>query len=298
MESVLGTSRGMPLRARGAAEARRGDAPEQRRAPAASALVRTPRARRDLRVAASLLGAAIALTISGCDVPQVGGYFEQMDLAHVVVGSKLPNWRKQPEYYGKFAHQAAPGEPPRFNSCMDSSVAPTNLCNGRGSCLAFDSNDVDNPVFFCSCQPDWGGPECQVRRKRQSVAWALSLVAGPLGVDELYLGWPVHAAYKVLFSALGAAAAAVGGLELGGVIVGSVWIFDVVRIGSAPVLASNFRVQQDLPVWMFTIFTLVHFGFVAILFETNAVYRVVTTRRLRWDRMTARYGSSAKAPLV
>jgi TM2 domain-containing membrane protein YozV len=77
----------------------------------------------------------------------------------------------------------------------------------------------------------WADPECKTKRKSQIVAFLLSLFTGFLGFDEFYLG-NIALGFVKLFT--------FGGCGL-------LWIADIIRIGSAPVYASEFRVGADLP---------------------------------------------------
>jgi len=71
------------------------------------------------------------------------------------------------------------------------------------------------------------------------VAYFLSLFLGIFGADLFYLGF-----YYAGFAKLA---------TLGGA--GVWWIIDIVRIGSSPIYASDYRLAYDLPHWLYVIVT-------------------------------------------
>lgn len=236
----------------------------------------------------------VALTLSGCDVPHIDGFLPG---GINVPRHKVPYWRQKQNYYTKFVHQVpnAPGPHPThlFNSCMDPAMDLLSVCNGRGACTPFD-RDVDHPIWFCLCDYDWGGPECQTPRRRQTTAWFLSLLLGPLGVDEMYLGWPIAAICKLMFGGYAAGLVFLGHPIPGAAVLVAPWMYDVVRIGSAPVLAAEYRVAADLPRWIFVVLTLVFYSFIAFGFGLRAIYTKITHRRFNSD-METNYGAFGKA---
>lgn len=156
------------------------------------------------------------------------------------------NWRRQPDYLIKYEH-VAPGQPPSaaiLNSCSAGASA-RQVCSGHGQCvpwmkvplsLAEPGETVASMgVAFCECDPAWADPECRTLRKSQLKAFFLSLFGGFLGLDLFYLGFWVRGILKLL--------------TLGGF--GLWWLFDVVRVGAAPTYARQFRLNNDLPHWVF-----------------------------------------------
>lgn len=236
----------------------------------------------------------VALSLTGCDVPHIDGFLPG---GLNVPGHKVAYWRQESNYYQRFVHVVPnmPGPHPThmFNSCMDPAMDALSVCSGRGVCTPFD-RDVDNPIFFCECYPDWGGPECRTARKRQSIAWTLSILFGPLGVDAMYLGWPLEAVLKIMVGGLALGMMAVGYRLPGSALLVAPWMYDVVRIGSAPVRSSTYAVAADLPRWIFVVLSLTFFSFLAFGFGLMAVYRAVTHRRFDAD-MRTNYGAFGAA---
>mmetsp|Transcript_47352 Transcript_47352/g.101424 ORF Transcript_47352/g.101424 Transcript_47352/m.101424 type:complete len:519 (-) Transcript_47352:115-1671(-) len=170
----------------------------------------------------------IALFLQGCDA----------DVPTHSVG----NWRAEPDYLITYEF-VPPGSSSRaamLNSCSLASLSQTMQCGGRGVCKLWDETDLDqSSVSFCQCDRDWADPECSTRRKSQVVAYVLSIFTGFLGIDQFYLGYPIAGSLKLA--------------TLGGG--GAWWIWDIVRIGSAPVETSAFKVAADLPHWTFVLCT-------------------------------------------
>lgn len=234
--------------------------------------------------------AVVAGSLQGCDVPHVQGYVAFGDVQ--IASHSVPFWRTRMDYFDRFAHVAkgAHGLEKHWNSCMDPAVDQLSVCSGRGHCEPFDS-EVRDPLLFCVCDTDWGGPECQTPRERQSIAWVLSLLFGPFGIDEIYLGWPVPAVCKIMITFFALAVWATGNQNLGIGIILVPWFYDVVRIGSAPVRSSNYHVAPDLPRWAFVILTISFFSFIAFIIGVTMVYNVVTHKRFARD-MVKYYGSA------
>merc|ERR1719502_2008136 len=86
---------------------------------------------------------------------------------------------------------------------------------------------------FCKCYRDWADPECRTKRKSQMVAYFLSVFLGFFGADHFYLG-NFYSGFAKLAT-------------LGGA--GIWWLIDIVRIGSSPVYANEYRLAYDLPHW-------------------------------------------------
>jgi len=149
------------------------------------------------------------------------------------------NWELAPSYLQGYSY-IPPGETSAnavLNSCSLSNVPATKKCSGRGYCKAFSQNSLAaqeaSPLAFCQCERDWADPECNTRRKSQTTTFFLSLFLGPIGGDYFYLGFPLWATAKLF--------------TLGGL--GFWWLVDLVRTGSGPVYASDFRTAADLPHW-------------------------------------------------
>ena len=144
-------------------------------------------------------------------------------------------------------------------------MAPELRCNGHGHCAewydaapASFQRPANSSLTFCECDRDWTGPECSMQRKSQLTAFVLSLFLGPAGADQFYLGWYVMGAIKLV--------------TLGGL--GFWWIYDVVRIGSSPVMtADKFRVAQDVEHWAFVLAVLSLMGFLGFAMSIWSIER-------------------------
>jgi len=163
--------------------------------------------------------AMVALSLQGCD----------MD----VPIHNVANWRANPDYL--LSHQYVPPggsvQSSNLNSCSYPGLSQTLQCSGRGTCKLWSKN-LENPLAFCECDRDWADPECRTKRKSQIVAYTLSIFGGFLGADQFYLGHVLEGWGKLL---------TFGGL-------GIWWVYDVIRIGSAPVHSSGaYRTANDLP---------------------------------------------------
>lgn len=169
----------------------------------------------------ALLGAALAavpLFLQGCGVPM----------------HTLGNWRSKESYLVKYEY-IAPGEPAssaQLNSCTVKDLAVSLQCNGHGICEKwFEGAEGAPDIRFCQCESEWADPECRTQRKSQVKAFFLSLFFGPFGGDQFYLGFTRNGVLKLI--------------TLGGA--GIWYLYDLVRIGSAPVLtADKFLVINDL----------------------------------------------------
>lgn len=211
-------------------------------------LPRAPRLSTSKAAAAALL-VVLAVFLQGCD--------------YSIPVHKVAEWRKAMNYLISFEYIPA-GQPPTsavINSCNPKHLLDvTEQCAGNGFCTPWNSQPGDTtatdvsqkPFMFCHCNPEYTDPECRTRRKSQTVAFLWSLFFGFLGADQFYLGFPVAGILKLV--------------TLGGA--GAWWIFDTIRIGSAPVYAVNYKVAADLPFWtyVFSVFSFMTFvGFVGAL---------------------------------
>jgi TM2 domain-containing membrane protein YozV len=204
-------------------------------------------AQKILRYGCMAIIAGSALLLQGCD---------SGSSTH-----KVGNWRAEQDYLinYQFVPPGSDEGDAKLNSCSMTHIAQTLQCSGRGICKAWDPDDISNPLALCECDRAWADPECRTPRQSQVYAYFLSLLSGFLGLDQFYLGFPGNGAAKLL--------------TLGGF--GVWWIMDIVRIGSAPVYAHDFRVANDLPHWAFTVSSVTFFfmiGFALVVFQT-AVYR-------------------------
>lgn len=149
------------------------------------------------------------------------------------------NWQVKQTYTSKYSF-AVPGHNPVLNSC--STTYTTLQCSGHGTCQEwFDTllsqqggtsgGAVTSRLSFCKCSTYWADPECKTQRKSQLIAYFLSMFLGFFGADQYYLGYWLLGTLKLL--------------TLGGF--GAWWLFDLVRIGSSPVVSAHqFRVAPDL----------------------------------------------------
>mmetsp|Transcript_9757 Transcript_9757/g.17608 ORF Transcript_9757/g.17608 Transcript_9757/m.17608 type:complete len:262 (-) Transcript_9757:47-832(-) len=244
-----------------------------------------------LQVATWAAIVAIACVLQGCDVPRLEGYVSISDASIGI--HEVSNWRSAPNYFESQAFQDPLTGQVGFNSCMNPNTDAMHVCSGRGSCKAFDPDDTSSPVFFCDCEQGYGGPECGTVRKRQSTAWLISLLFGYTGADELYLQWWLPAACKFMLTVIAVLLWAIAGAsKLGATLFGAPWVFDLVRIGSAPVRAANYRVEADLPAFNFAVLTVVFFAFVGYVFGMRAMYKAVLQRKYKAGRDLT-YGSAS-----
>jgi len=183
----------------------------------------------------------VAFTLQGCDV----------EVPRHTIGA----WRSVPDYLvsSGYLPDDDPDATPMLNSCRQDSLKPYEMCQGHGFCRTWNvEHRADDPITFCECERDWAGPECRTRRKSQVTTYLLSLFFGYLGADYFYLGFPLFGMAKLC---------TLGGLGLW-------WIFDIVRTGSAPVYAYQYRVAADLPKWAYVLssmFCFICFGFLVAI---------------------------------
>lgn len=203
--------------------------------------------KRRLLLAGGLM--VLALSMQGC--------------AYDVPIHRVGNWRAEKDYL--MTHEFIPpgGSPTAatINSCSMDRLSASLQCSGRGKCTLWKPHDAESSLAFCECDRGWADPECRTARKSQTFAYLLSMFFGMLGADQFYLG----------FTGLGIAKL----LTLGGG--GLWWVLDIVRIGSAPVYSSNFRVAADLPHWTFVLTCVMYAGFLGFFMA----YVVTTTYRAR-----------------
>jgi len=146
------------------------------------------------------------------------------------------NWVAKTSYLQRFDFEQSSGATV-LNSCS-ANVSTTQQCSGRGYCATFNSEfREDSPLSFCLCERDYADPECRTKRKSQAVTYVLAIFLGPFGADYFYLGLRLYGILKL---------ATLGGCGLW-------WIYDIVRTGSGPIYASDFRVAADLPYWAFVL---------------------------------------------
>jgi len=188
--------------------------------------------------------AIVALSLQGCD--------------YDVPVHNVGNWRAEPDYLMKnsFMLPGGSAKTAMINSCSLERLSQTLQCSGRGVCKMWDAKNLDNTLSFCDCDRDWADAECRTQRKSQAVAYLLSLFLGMFGADQFYLGFHLAGVLKLF--------------TLGG---GGVWwVVDIIRIGSAPVPASNYRVAADLPHYAFVLSCVMFslfLGFVIAYFATT-----------------------------
>lgn len=170
-----------------------------------------------------------ALLLHGCDI----------DIPKHHVG----NWRQKADYLVTFEF-IQPGQTPKaavLNSCNVPGLPATLQCSGHGYCKEWNSLSTSkNPLSFCVCDKGWADPECRTQRKSQTVAFVASVFGGLFGADYFYLGFPCWGILKLL--------------TLGGL--GFWWLLDLVRTGTGPIYAANYRVANDLPHWVFVLVTI------------------------------------------
>jgi len=173
----------------------------------------------------AVLVIAMALSMQGCD--------------YDVPVHNVGNWRGQPDYLinHEFIPPGGSAKDAVLNSCSFERLTQTLQCSGRGVCKLWAPDHFENKLSFCECDRDWTDPECRTRRKSQTVAYLLSMFGGFLGLDQFYLGFPGAGFVKLLSG---------GGL-------GILWVTDLIKIGSAPVFSSDYRVAADLPHYVFVL---------------------------------------------
>lgn len=161
-----------------------------------------------------------------------------------------PAWEMKLNYWDRFEYipPGAPATKRIFNSC-DALLPKDQQCSGHGVCQPWqselrESKLVDAEFSFCKCFRDWADPECRTQRKSQFNAYFISVFFGLFGGDHFYL--------QNFYSGF-AKFATGGGL-------GVWWIYDIVRLGAAPVYTDEFRLAYDLPHWLYVLFTVTFFS--------------------------------------
>jgi len=233
---------------------------------------------------------AVSLSLQGCDLPHIEGYFPIATMD--VPTHKVAAWRQQEEVYTKFSYKDPATGAMKFNSCMNQQVSAQHVCNGHGYCAPFDRNNIVKPNFFCKCDLYWAGPECSVKQKSQTTAWLLALVLGPIGADQMYLGWPFWVSVKLFGGFCGFMLSMLGFTRCGILLVLCYWFTDIVHIGSAPVRAHDAKLAGDLPRWAFAVFTLLYFAFIGFGMGVCSVYYKVKFKRRMSDHEKF-YGSTS-----
>jgi hypothetical protein len=192
--------------------------------------------------------AAIAVSLQGCD--------------YDVPVHRVGNWRGQEDYLIKYEFippGASVTQGASLNSCSLQRLSQTLQCSGRGVCKLWDAQNLENKLAFCECDRDYADPECRTKRKSQMVAYFLSMFFGMFGVDQFYLGFNGDGILKLF--------------TLGGF--GLWWIYDMIRIGSAPVYTPSYKVAADLPHPAFVL-SIVMFG---VLLGFAVAYNLTVTFR-------------------
>lgn len=166
-------------------------------------------------------------------------------------GHAAANWESKASYIVDFQF-VPPGQPVStsvLNSCQITNLPLKLRCNGNGACKQFQVSASKSPMFFCQCDRDWADPECRTRRKSQAKAFFLSLLFGYLGIDRFYLGMYFSGIAKMV---------TVGGA-------GVWWLIDLVRIGSSPIYATDYRLAQDFSHALYVFITVVFFTLMGAL---------------------------------
>lgn len=251
------------------------------------------------RLAVVALLAGVSTTLCGCEVPRVEGYFNGFDLDLDIPTHRLPFWRLVRDYCLRSAYKDPATHQPRWNSCMNEDLSALETCSQHGHCMPFDESEVMTPIFFCRCDQDWCGLECETRRLSQSNVFIISVLFGVTGADEYYMGNLHEALLKLVLFVLGVFvwffkrlfhAMRFAGLDMHAVhealwtlLIFGPWLYDVVRIGSAPVNTVRCPLAPDLPRWAFTSFTIMAVSFHALFHGIIVMYWTVIGKRRTWD---------------
>lgn len=222
--------------------------------------------------------ALVALSLQGCSETAGSLVFS---LPPFEVG--VPEWQKAPDYLVsfEFVKPGATVSASNLNSCNPRAKAsPSEQCSGHGQCIPwspqgpFSSTNAAlmpgtplYPLGFCHCDAAWADPECKTRRKSQVTAFLFAVFLGPFGADWFYLNFYIMGTLKLV--------------TLGGF--GIWWLFDIIRIGSAPVYAENYRVANDLPHWVYLlgyIFFITLIGFLLAMFSAGMHHKTKFQRQL------------------
>ncbi|CAE8695324.1 unnamed protein product, partial [Polarella glacialis] len=198
-------------------------------ATASRRTAQTATASRASSVLLALVLAVVTASLQGC----------------VDVGHEAAAWETRPSYLLSFQvvpDQRAKGNATEgkavLNSCEIADLPKEKQCSGNGKCASWSDasySPTGKGMSFCQCDRDWMDPECRTPRKSQQKAFLLSMFGGFLGLDRFYLGEAESGMAKL---------ATLGGC-------GFWWVWDIARIGSSPVYASNGRLAADLPHYMY-----------------------------------------------
>jgi len=203
----------------------------------------------------------------------------------------VPTWEQIPNYWTKFQYipEGAPVSKKIYNSC-EMALPLREQCSGNGECEAWRPNlkaaSAGKEMLFCKCYRDWADPECRTTRKSQLTAFSLSVFFGFFGADQYYLGHYITGCIKVATLSGALAGWYMRGwwvLTLLSYVCGMWWVFDIVRIGSSPVYAAEYRVAYDLPHWLYVSFTLTFFTLLGYIFFG------VLTRATRFEKAKNRF---------
>jgi len=205
--------------------------------------------------------ASFAISLQGCEVG--------------VKKHDQGQWREEAHYLvaNAYVPPGADVSQAVLNSCNQPSVPEELQCSGKGYCKAWNKGSL----AFCTCDRDWAGPECRTPRRSQVVAFVASLLGGVFGADYFYLGFPLWGIGKLL--------------TLGGC--GMWWLYDVVRIGSGPVYAHDYRLAADLP--KFAFIAVVAFLFIVGGF-LGGLYGYLAARKKKRDDMAQLLEAEEKRP--
>mmetsp|Transcript_94696 Transcript_94696/g.171003 ORF Transcript_94696/g.171003 Transcript_94696/m.171003 type:complete len:563 (+) Transcript_94696:128-1816(+) len=200
-----------------------------------------------------------------------------------VPSHKKPNWRAKSDYLVKYEY-VPPGQlatDASLNSCNAKVASGVLQCSGRGECIPFSklplsmvtsNHSVQHSAFFCKCDSGWADPECRTKRKSQITTYGLTIFAGFLGADLFYLGYFWTGLFKLvitlcaagLWSCFSGSALILGAPSI------AWWMYDIIRVGSAPVYASDYRVNTDLPHWVFMLSVMLIFGTAGFLYSLES----------------------------
>lgn len=214
-----------------------------------------------------------------------------------------PAWLSKTNYLVKYEY-IPPGQSSAsatLNSCSPGAAA-RQVCSGRGECALWSGPDLTSSesyttqvqlaTFFCKCDAEWADPECKTRRKSQLKAFAWSMVFGVFGADHFYLGLVYSGLAKLFVSFFVGLISLVWWSQVSMYFpiigLGTWWIFDVVRTGCAPVYASDFRVYNDLPHWVFVLTVTFLFAAGGLIYSLDSYVRYRKLKRAEVMKMHER----------
>lgn len=186
----------------------------------------------------------------------------------LIPSHRVPNWKKSDDYLVEYEYvpQGQSQTAATLNSCITKASQGGQVCSGRGQCKSWSHQPLKminatetrpQGISFCKCEPGWADPECRTQRKSQLVTFFLSLFLGFFGADHFYLGFILSGVLKLV--------------TLGGI--GLWWLFDVVRTGSSPVYARDFKVNPDLPHWAYLLIIILLFSAAGLLYSLDSYSR-------------------------